>query len=87
MIEQLFSVGIALVFLLVGYFLGRSGHKVDTERIQPVSKIPQKNALIRGAVKAGIIEYPTQEDIDYVESGEEKVDEAREKVFRENFKI
>lgn len=86
MIEQVFTTIVALIFLLVGYFLGHT--KKQTELLHIEEKQPKKkNPLIRAAVKAGIIEYPTQEDVDYVESGEEKVDEAREKVFRDSFKL
>lgn len=86
MIEQVFTVIVALLFLLVGYYLGYTTKQTKLS-LREENKPKKKNPLIRAAVKAGIIEYPTQEDVDYVESGEEKVDEAREKVFRENFKL
>lgn len=84
MIEQIFTVVIALIFLLVGYFLGNSGKKPELQQTE--IKKPKKNVLIRAAVKAGILEYPSQEEIDYVESGEAKVDAERERVFREQFR-
>ncbi len=89
MIEQIFTLATCLLSLLIGYFLGRavsqpfSGRQENGQR---EAKNPKKNILVRAAVKAGIIEYPSQEQVDYAESGEEKVDEARDKVFREQFK-
>lgn len=81
--EQLLIIFDSLLFLFVGYFLGRQYHVPDLGKkvIEQVKKMPAK-----AAVKAGVIEYVTQEDIDYTESGEDKVDAERERVFRENFK-
>lgn len=82
--EQLLIIFNSLLFLLVGYFLGR-----HPEKIKLIEKIPEpqkKTKITEIPVKSGIIEYPSQADIDYRESGQDKVDEAREKLFKENFK-
>lgn len=81
--EQLFIVFDSLLFLLVGYFLGRR-HIEPTigQHFSQQAKEKTKNFLI----KSGVIEYPTQEQVDYVQSGEEKVDEAREQLFKKYFK-
>lgn len=77
--EQLLIIFDSLLFLLVGWLLGRHTQEPEIGKkvIKEIKKLP---------VKAGIIEYVTQADIDYTESGEDKVDEAREKLFKENFK-
>jgi hypothetical protein len=71
----------SLLFLVIGYLLGRwhNERKLVEEAIKQVKK--QTNI-----VRPGVIEYPTQADIDYVDSGEEKVDEARLRLFKEQFK-
>lgn len=83
MLEQLIIIFSNLLFLLIGYYLGyeRSDIKVAEDVKKKIINQTKKTLL-----KAGIIDYPTQGEIDYRESGEEKVDEAREKVFREQFK-
>lgn len=70
----------SLLFLLIGYLLGRlhTNEKIIQETIKQVKK--------QDTPKPGIIDYPTQEEIDYRESGEEKVDEARKKLFEVFFK-
>lgn len=81
--EQLWTVGISLLFLFIGYFLGRSKTEPELGKqvFQNIKKFPVKTAI-----KAGILEYASQADIDYERSGEAKVDEERERVFREQFK-
>ncbi len=87
MIQEFLIIANSLLFLLIGFYLGRpkSTTVIDKPASQQAIKQekPKKNLL----EKAGIIEYASQEDIDYVESGEEHVDEARNKAFRDNFKI
>ena len=87
MIQELLIIANSLLFLLIGFYLGRPSSTTVIEKAaspkdsKPVK--PKKHFL----EKAGIIEYSTQEDIDYVESGEEHIDEARNKAFRENFRV
>lgn len=77
--EQILTIITALIFLFTGYFLGRQHHdpEISKKVIKEIKKLPEK---------AGIIEYVSQADIDYVESGEDKVDAERERVFKEQFK-
>lgn len=82
MIEQLLIIADSVLFLLLGYYLGQHTQQTQPKPTQQSTKKSVKNFLM----KAGIIEYPTQADIDYVASGEEKVDAERERVFREQFK-
>lgn len=81
--EQLLIIFDSLLFVLVGYFLGRHHHdpEIGKKVISEIKKFPEK-----AAVKAGVIEYVSQADIDYTESGEERVDKERERVFQEQFK-
>lgn len=71
----------SIIFLAIGYFLGRYHHN------QEVFKDTMKSIKkIMNHPKSGVIDYPTQEEIDYRESGEEKTDEARTKLFEQFFK-
>lgn len=74
---ELFS---SIIFLFIGYFFGRyhNNQKIVQEAIKHIKK--------RNAPKPGIIDYPTQADVEYSESGEEKVDAERLRVFQEQFK-
>lgn len=72
---------VALTFLYIGYVMGKA-YK-EKERIEKEEKLP--SVVKKEVVKGGVIDYPTQESIDYELSGERKVDEAREKLFREYF--
>lgn len=81
--EQLLIIFDSLLFLLVGYLLGRQHHEPEIGKkvVSEIKKLP-----VKAAIKSGVIEYVTQEDIDYRESGEEKVDEARQQLFDKQFK-
>jgi len=81
--EQLLLIFSNITFLLLGWCLGRqiTDKEIGKKVIKEVKDFPAK-----AAVKAGIIEYVSQEDIDYVESGEDKVDQERERIFKEQFK-
>lgn len=81
--EQLLIIFNSLLFLLVGYFLGRQYHnpEVGKKIVEKIKKLP-----VEVAVKSGVIEYVSQADIDYHESGEDKVDAERERVFKEQFR-
>lgn len=74
----------SLVFLTIGYFLGKNISKKAVYLPQSPTVSQKQPSAIH---KAGVLDYPTQEDIDYVESGEAQVDAERERVFREQFKL
>jgi len=73
----------ALLFLTIGFFLGRySGREIDIAR-KTLKDIKRKI----NPPHSGVINYATPRDIEYEGSEEQKVDAERERVFRENFKI
>lgn len=71
----------SLLFLFVGYYLGRHHNdpEIATKTIKRIKKIISPT-------KSGVIDYASQADVDYHGSEEEKADEARSKLFREQFK-
>jgi|GEM_PF-2878158 len=85
--EQLLIIFDSLLFLLVGWFLGR-----HPEKVKLIEKIPDNpeetkkpNGLHGVPVKSGVIDYPSQADIDYTGSEEEKTDKERERIFNRDF--
>jgi hypothetical protein len=73
-----------LIFLsaLVFYLLGRfSGHEVEVTK-KVVKEIKKKI----NSRHAGTIDYPTQDQLDYRGSQEEKADQARQELFEKEFK-
>ena len=77
MISQL----IVLISAICFYFIGRHsmGSSEIENAIKKAKKILHKN-------KGQVIDYPTGEEQVYNESYEKKVDEAREEVFKKQFK-
>lgn len=84
MIDNLLIValidGVLLLGFAYGYYLGKSNNSA------PLDKANAAKVRTKLAFRGSVIDYPSQADIDYRDSGEEAVDRERERVFREQFK-
>jgi hypothetical protein len=86
-IDQVLIIYTALISIVIGYYLGE--HQDDKKKEiksvfcqQPNRPLPVvKKKKIQGA-----IDYPSQEDLDYVDSEEEAADIARQDLFQKVFK-
>lgn len=74
-----------LVAFILGYVVKAKEKQVE-KTINKYST-SQKQTSNTSSIEPGVIEYPSQSDIDYIESGEEKNDQARLELFKKYFTI
>ncbi len=85
MIQEVLIIANSLIFLLIGFYLGRP-HTTTIEK--PANPQADKTAKPKRNIleKAGIIEYASQDQVDYYESGQDKIDRAKVEAFMPNLK-
>lgn len=83
-IEELLIIFTALIFTIVGYFLGK-----DQGKKEEIKSVFKKQVVEPNKAKSlgGVIDYPSQAEIDYHGSEQEKADIAREELFKKTFGI
>ena len=76
--DQLLIIITALIFYFLGRYTGRE--------LEVTKKIVKEIKKKINPPHVGVIDYPTPQESEYHGSEEEKADQAREKLFKENFK-